>query len=80
MNTTESIIYIPLIVVKRHGYQNKGIGKSMINWLIMNYKHSYHSIDLEVLKSNTRARSFYHSRGFVEKEDRNERLLLTLSI
>ena len=50
-------------------YQNKGIGKSLINYAMDKYKN----LNLAVYKENEKAVKFYLSRGFeIMKEQENE--------
>jgi len=60
--------------------RRKGIGHMMFDTLERYYNKQYHSIRLEVLKSNSNAHSFYIQEGFYVSEDRKERLLLCKNI
>lgn len=80
LNEVGRFIYIPLIAVKREGYQHQGIGRKMLRNLEEKSNNTFDSIRLEVLKSNLQAMNFYQKQGFVVIEDRVEKLLLSLCL
>lgn len=75
LNEEGKFAYIPQVVVHKN-HRHRGIGHRMINTLCTNIDKRFTSIRLEVLKENRNARLFYKREGFVEIEDRNERILL----
>ncbi len=76
LNDSAHQVYITLICVDS-AYQSHGIGSKMISWLSsLAKKEGYTSIALEVNKANGKARRFYVKHGFVEIEDRGEKLLM----
>ena len=68
-------LYIPLICVDSC-FQGHGIGGKMLSTLQRIGEGKYHTIALEVRKSNNAAYRFYNKHGFKEKEDRGEKLLM----
>ncbi len=51
-------------------YQGNGIGSALVDQLIADAKKKSKSLTLDVLKSNTKAKTFYEDKGFsVIKED-----------
>lgn len=80
LNNEEKMIYIPLISVKRDGYQHKGIGQLMFEILKNSAKRSFYSIRLEVLKNNAQAVKFYCMQGFKVIEDRDDKRLMSLEL
>ena len=78
LNAMAHQIYISLICVDE-SYQAQGIGGKMLNH-ITTYAEttgcSYESIALEVNKRNGKAQRFYLKQGFIEQEDRGEKLLM----
>lgn len=72
-------IYIPYLVVAKN-YQGKSIGQSLIQELLELSKDGYEAVFLEVLKDNEKAYCFYRRLGFVDTEDRCERILLSKTI
>jgi ribosomal protein S18 acetylase RimI-like enzyme len=71
-------IYITLICVDEK-FQRSGIGAKLLERLQQVAKGSgkkYQSIGLEVNKVNSKAHCFYVKYGFVEQEDRGEKLLM----
>lgn len=76
LNCSARQVYITLICVDSM-FQSHGIGGKMIDWLSsLAKKEGYTSIALEVNKVNGKAHRFYVKHGFVEQEDRCEKLLM----
>ena len=72
--------YVPQVVVHREG-RHQGIGHKMFEGLYEVLKdRNFHTLKLEVLKSNQNARRFYEREGFGEIEDHCERVLLEKSL
>lgn len=76
LNDEEHFVYVPQVVVHKDG-RHKGIGHKMFVALKDFLNGKYETIQLEVLKNNHNARKFYEREGFIEKEDRKERILLS---
>lgn len=68
-------LYVSLICVDK-SFQQRGIGKAMFDILSTFRSKGFESIGLEVVKSNAPAYGFYKKYGFVEQEDRGEKLLM----
>lgn len=79
LNTEGHFAYVPFIGVKP-SCQHGGVGRCMIEELISVLSIDYTSIMLEVRKSNTKAHDFYLRNGFVEKEDRINKWLMSKEI
>lgn len=75
LNDENHFAYIPQVVVHKSA-RHKGVGHSMFTVLYECIRNNFLTLKLEVLKSNINARAFYEREGFVESEDRYERLLL----
>lgn len=76
LNHSDQQIYITLICVDRL-FQSHGIGGKIIDYLSsLASKEEYDSIALEVNKANGKAHRFYVKHGFIEQEDRGEKLLM----
>ena len=58
-----NILFIDEIFIHQD-YRNMGIGTNFINYLIKNKINSSVGIQLEVVKSNTKAKNFYEKLGF----------------
>lgn len=72
--------YISSIALKSK-YQKQGLGQLL--WketLKVAEKKGLQSISLEVFKDNTEAVHFYHTLGFMLREDRDTSMLLTYTI
>lgn len=78
-NKEASQLYIPLICVYPSS-QSRGIGGKMLKQLTELSVEGYHSIALEVRKTNISAYQFYKKHGFIEKEDRGEKFLMVRTI
>lgn len=72
-------LYIPLICVDPSS-QSRGIGGKMLKQLTELSAEGYHSIALEVRKTNVSAYQFYKKHEFIEKEDRGEKFLMVRTI
>lgn len=75
LNEENHFVYVPQIVVHKDA-RHKGLGHSMFNVLCDSIAKDMECIKLEVLKSNLYARDFYRREGFLEVEDRNNKILL----
>lgn len=75
LNEEDAFVYIPQIVVHK-GCRHTGIGHMMMAALQDICCGKYKKIQLEVLTDNYNARRFYAREGFLEEENRGERLLL----
>ncbi len=76
LNGSAHQVYITLICVDS-AFQSQGIGGKMIDYLSSLSKDAgYDCIALEVNKANGKAHRFYVKHGFVEQEDRGEKLLM----
>ena len=75
LNNNIKQLYIPIIGVDNK-CRNLGVGSKMIKYLEAYKAEEYRSIGLEVKKSNENAYKFYRKNGFVEAEDRNEKILM----
>ena len=75
LNDENHFAYVPQVVVHRNA-RHRGLGHTMFNILCDSLSTDIECIKLEVLKSNIYARNFYQREGFIESEDRYERLLL----
>lgn len=74
-NVTEKQLYITLICVDKV-CQQQGVGSQMLDVLSSLKNEGFSSIGLEVVKENLNAYNFYKHHGFVEQEDRGEKLLM----
>lgn len=74
-NIDKKFLYIPYFVVTDR-YQGKSIGRQLLEELEGISKGKYDSIYLEVLKRNISAYHFYTRNGFIDKEDRIDKLLM----
>ena len=74
-NSEANQLYIPLICVDSSS-QSRGIGSMMLSRLAELSAEGFCSIALEVKKTNIPAYKFYKKHGFIEKEDRGEKLLM----
>lgn len=82
LNSEARQIYITLICVDS-GYQAQGIGGKMLAHIAERAKSQdadYNTVALEVNKQNGKAHLFYLKQGFVEQEDRGEKLLMVKAI
>lgn len=79
VNPNAKQIYITLICVDP-AFQQRGLGRLMLKYLVDNYTNKALSIALEVVKYNNIALNFYKHEGFVIIEDRGNRFLMQLSI
>ena len=82
LNSEKHQIYITLICVDSN-YQAHGIGGKMLAYIVANEKGRnvlYNTIALEVNKLNGKAHRFYLRQGFIEQEDRGEKLLMVKTI
>ena len=75
LNIEAKQLYIPLICVDPN-CQNHGIGGKMLETLAQMAADGFHSIGLEVKKTNDVAYRFYKKHGFVEQEDRGKKFLM----
>lgn len=78
-NRDTRISYIPSVCVK-DSYRSKGIASQMMGFLISQSHPVINSIALEVRKNNHSAVMFYKKQGFVEIEDRGEKILMKKNI
>lgn len=79
-NVIEKEAFLSMLLINR-GYQNKGCGSMLIETMIKNIKrHSFQTIKLEVLKSNTRAIEFYKNYGFGIIKENNMTFIMKLDI
>lgn len=78
-NYSEGCLYVPLIWVSSKS-QRRGIGQKLISLLTSLDNNHFHSIMLEVLKTNVNAFAFYKKEKFEIVEDRNEKWLLKRNI
>lgn len=82
LNTVKHQIYITLICVDS-SYQAHGIGSKMLGHIAVKAQtvdYSYSTIALEVNKQNGKAHRFYQRQGFVEQENRGEKMLMVKAI
>lgn len=82
LNQSERQVYVTLICVDVR-YQALGIGGKMLEHMVMRAKSidkHYDTVALEVNKHNVKAHGFYLKHGFVEQEDRGEKLLMVSTI
>ena len=81
-NSEKREIYITLICVDS-SFQAHGIGGRMLEHIVSCAKahdEYYNFIALEVNKQNGKAKRFYQKHGFIEQEDRGEKLLMVKNI
>lgn len=78
-NRDANQLYVTLICVDKV-CQGHGIGSKMLQRLISLRADGFQSIALEVTKSNEGAYHFYKKHGFIEQEDRGEKLLMVKDI
>ena len=78
-NSEASQLYIPLICVDSSS-RSRGVGSMMLSRLTELSAEGFCSIALEVKKTNIPAYQFYKKHGFIEKEDRGEKLLMEKTI
>lgn len=74
-NSKANQLYVPLICVNPSS-QSHGIGSQMLHSLEEISIEGFYSIGLEVKKTNNAAYRFYKKYGFIEKEDRGEKILM----
>lgn len=74
-NQLQNEIYIPYLVVDLK-FQSLSIGRHMLEELALRIESSYSTIALEVMKTNTRAITFYQSNAFVNVVDRGDKILM----
>ena len=82
LNLGKHQIYITLICVDS-GHQAHGIGGKMLEHIVTRIQTDdkpYNTIALEVNKQNGKAHRFYQKQGFIEQEDRGEKLLMVKTI
>ena len=79
LNDEDSFAYISLTAILPE-WQHKGIGHLMFSNLYDYIGGKYSFLNLEVLKTNTKARGFYKKEGFAMGEDRSEKLLMSKKI
>lgn len=82
LNTVKHQIYITLICVDS-SYQAHGIGSKMLDHIAVKAQtvdDSYSTIALEVNRRNGKAYRFYQKQGFLELENRGEKLLMVKNI
>ena len=75
LNPDSHFAYISLICVKT-ACQHKGIGYIMLEKLVLSLGPEYEKLMLEVRKDNYQGLKFYLRNGFIEKEDRGEKVLM----
>ena len=78
-NSEANQLYIPLICVDSSS-RSRGVGSMMLSRLTELSAEGFCSIALEVKKTNIPAYQFYKKHGFIEKEDRGEKLLMEKTI
>ena len=74
-NTSTSIVYIPLICVKKP-YRGQGLSKAMLSDLFKSVSSDFKFCDLEVDKINNIAYNMYSEFGFKVHEDRISKYLM----
>lgn len=79
LNDILSFVYIPQIVVHKTS-RHQGVGHIMLNRLLDIIKGQYKSLQLEVLKDNLYALSFYRREGFKTIEVRDFKFLMALDL
>lgn len=68
--------FLTMILVSKE-FQGKGIGKLLLELSIKDLAHEgFKRYGLEVLKSNKRAIALYTANGFIQKEEKEEILLM----
>ena len=75
LNEQDRRVYIPHFWTDRE-FRRQGVGKGMFQHLLTNTGDGFDSVELEVLKDNAPAVSFYESLGFLPKEDRGDKWLM----
>lgn len=78
-NSEANQLYIPLICVDSSS-RSRGVGSMILSRLTELSAEGFCSIALEVKKTNIPAYQFYKKHGFIEKEDRGEKLLMEKTI
>lgn len=75
-NDLEKELYVPYLVVDEK-WQGGAIGQGLLHELTITCYGSYQKIGLEVNIANIGAYRFYTRNGFIEKENRGTKLLMT---
>lgn len=72
--------FLTMILVAKE-FQGKGIGKLLLELSIKDVMHDgFKRYGLEVLKSNKKAIALYTAKGFVQKEEKGDVLLMEKSL